>query len=1112
MNVRIAAYLLLVSFMFGAHCAQADELKDAFRDPPSRARPHTWWHWMNGHVSREGITKDLEAMKRIGLGGFQAFHVTDGIPAGPVGYMTPRWRELMKHTALEADRLGLEMCLHNCAGWSSSGGPWVKPENAMFEIVWTESQVRGEADSHTLKQPKTKHGYYRDICVLAFPTPPAEAHAGSPFRLKDAPGKAGFKRLDNPQPDDRDAPLDAMIPLDSIVDLSKNLTAEGHLEWDVPPGEWTVLRFGYTPTGVTNRPAPNEGIGLECNKLSRAGAVQHWNGIVQKVLDDVGELAPKTLNNVLIDSYETGRQNWTHDFATQFSERHGYDLKLYLPTVTGRVVESMEVSERFLWDFRRTIADLFLEEYFGAFAELCHDRGLSLSIEPYGRSFGNFHDVEVAAVADIPMGEFWVNRPDAWHEFSVKLAASAAHVHGRTYVGAESFTAGQVNAAWISHPGSLKALGDRFFAEGLNRIIFHTYVHKPWPDSIRPGMTMGPHGMQLNRKTTWFEQGRSWIDYLSRCQLLLQQGEFVADIAYLASENAPNTFVRRNELSPQPPEGHDYDTLCVRDLMTMRVEAGRVVLPSGMGYRVLVLPPEATIRPAVLDKIRQLVEHGAMVFGPRPKSSPSLAGYPSCDDEVQRLVAGLWRDGGVIDGDNNTLAEVLQGQGAQPDFEVVGDKPNRDVRYAHRRTQDADIYYVANQQLAPDEVSCLFRIAGRQPSLWYPESGKIEPAPVWTKTADDRTSVSLQLGPEESVFVVFSKTESPAPHVSAFVPPEREELKRPTASDVVKVIRAAYGPFNGEDTRRVDVTDQLQRLIDRGDEIIVVGNHLARDPSPGVMKRLRVEFERNGRPQSRVVEEGGTLRLGVSQQPPVFEPSSELTVRDGSIKLRAFSSGEHDIALSNGSSLRISSATAPPPLEIEGPWTLSLMAPGESVKLVGLPELVSLSEHDDDAVKYFAGTAEYECRFDVPNERIGTDKIHQLDLGDVQVLARVMLNGRDLGTLWRAPYTVDVSDALTPGPNKLVVRVTTTWPNRLIGDERLAARPATRRGLRTRSLPIDDLMSGKLPTTTSNYTTWRHWLASDSLHPAGLIGPVKIHHGVTLEVGNPHSRPTEPSE
>lgn len=1108
MNARIAVCFLMVAFTPLAQHAEAAELEDSFLSPPASARPHTWWHWMNGHVSREGITKDLEAMERIGLGGFQAFHVTDGIPAGPVGYMTPRWRELMQHTAREADRLGLEMCLHNCAGWSSSGGPWITPENAMFEIVWTEAQVHGGADGCPLQQPTTRLGYYRDIGVLAFPTPLAEAEGGSAFRLKDAPGKAGFKRLDKPKPDDRIAPPEASIPLNTIVDVTKKISTEGNLEWHAPPGEWTVLRFGYTPTGVTNRPAPKEGIGLECDKLSRTGAVQHWNGIVQKVLDDAGPLAPKTLNNVLVDSYETGRQNWTHDFASQFSERHGYDLKTYLPTVTGRVVESVEVSERFLWDFRRTIADLYLEEYFGAFAQLCHDRGLALSIEPYGRGAGNFHDVEVASVADIPMGEFWVNRPDAWHESSVKLAASAAHAHGRTYVGAESFTAGQINAAWVSHPGSLKARGDYFFAKGLNRIIFHTYVHKPWHDSIRPGMTMGPHGMQLNRKTTWFEQARPWIDYLSRCQLLLQQGDFVADIAYLASENAPNILLKRTELSPPPPAGYDYDSLCTRDLMTMRVEDGRVKLPSGMAYRVLVLPAEKRMRPEVLEKIRQLVDGGATVFGTRPTKSPSLASYPNCDDRVQHSAAAIWRGENVFSSDKSSLGEILRKQDLPPDFEVAGLDQDHDVRYLHRRARHADIYFVTNQRSRLDRVNCVFRTVGRQPYLWRPESGEIEPAGIWTETEDGRTQVSLQLGPEESVFVVFvvfAETKSQAPHALAYVPPKRGQTASLSKSESVKIIRAAYGPFNGEDRRRVDVTRQLQQLIDQGNGAVVVGNHLAKDPAPGVMKRLRVSYERNGKPQHRVVEEGGTLHLGTSSPPPVFEPSSRLAVDDGAVHLRTFISGEHEIALSNGNSVRMSTAT-PSPLEIEGPWALSLQSPDEPLRSIDLPELVSLSEHRDDAVKYFAGTAEYRCRFHVSKEQVGADKIHQLDLGDVQVLARVVLNGHDLGTLWRAPYSVEVTDALVAGPNELVVRVTTTWPNRLIGNDRRAARPAKRRGPSFRSLPMDDLISGKLPDATSTYSTWRHWLASDSLHPAGLIGPVHIYHGIRREAGNPPQR------
>ena len=322
---------------------------------------------MNGNITREGITADLEAMKQIGLGGAQIFNVSEGIPLGPIKYMSPEWLALVKHAATEADRIGLELCMHNCAGWSSSGGPWVTPEFAMQQVTISETTARGPTRlAAVLKQPETKKDFYRDIAVLAFPTP-ADAAA----RIKDIKAKAGYESRYGQLPALVEYPATAVIPRDAIVDLTSRLKIDGLLDWDVPAGNWTILRIGYTPTGAVNAPSPDSGRGLECDKLSKAGLDAHWNNSMAKVIQELGPLAGKTLNNLLIDSYEVGHQNWTRTFREDFKQRRGYDPLMYLPTLTGRIVESGEVSERFLWDMRRTIADLFADNYYSYFAELC---------------------------------------------------------------------------------------------------------------------------------------------------------------------------------------------------------------------------------------------------------------------------------------------------------------------------------------------------------------------------------------------------------------------------------------------------------------------------------------------------------------------------------------------------------------------------------------------------------------------------------------------------------------------------------------------------------------------------------------------------------------------
>lgn len=549
--MRIVVTLLWLVVALAPLSGAPDALEAGFRNPPNSAKPHTWWHWLNGNTSKVGITADLEAMKRAGIGGAQIFNVDCGIPDGPAPVMGDTWQEHTRHAIAEAARLGLEICVHNCPGWSSSGGPWVKPEYAMQMLTWSEQTVVGPLRlSEPLKQPPTRQGYYRDIAVYALPVP-ADA-AAADYRIEGIHAKAGFDRPPLRDPDIRpNAP--AGIAMADIVELTSRMDADGTLSWDVPPGRWTILRLGHTCTGAQNAPAPATGRGLEVDKLSRQAMDAFWPGFMARVIEAAGPAAGRTLNNALIDSYETGYQNWTPAFREEFIARRGYDPQRYLPTVTGRVVGSLEQTERFLWDFRRTIADLWADNYCAYFAELCRRNGMKFSIEPYGN--GGFDNLQVGGLADIPMGEFWV--PNAGAGETLKLAAAAAHTNGRKVVGAESFTADESRGRWLVEPYGIKALGDYVFTQGINRYIFHRYAHQPWTD-LYPGMTMGPWGTHLERTVTWWDQANAWFRYIARCQYLLQSGLFVADLCYFTGEAGPNDLPARHGLQPAPPVGYDY--------------------------------------------------------------------------------------------------------------------------------------------------------------------------------------------------------------------------------------------------------------------------------------------------------------------------------------------------------------------------------------------------------------------------------------------------------------------------------------------------------------------------------------------------------------------------
>ena len=659
---------------------------------------------MNGNVTKEGITADLESMQRVGIGGFQVFNPLEGIPEGPVPYMSPQWLDMMRFAASEADRLGLEMCFHNCAGWSSSGGPWIKPSQAMQTVVISETQAKGPAKfDAVLPQPRTDHGYYRDIAVLAFPTPSAKATIDQlpPKTLSEQQYEYGM------QPAAKEVPAAATVAHDSVIVLTSKLGTDGKLTWDVPAGDWTILRIGHTPTGAQNAPAPVAGRGLECDKLSPEGVEAHWAGGIIPILKHLGPLAGTAVNDVLIDSYEVGDNNWTSKFRDEFIKRRGYDPIPFLPTLAGRYVGSGEMTERFLWDFRRTLCDLFAENYYYRFAELCHEHGLKFSVEPYD---GPFECPQVGAKADIVMGEFWattdLNSIGAVN--TVKLAATVANTHGIPIVGAESFTGSPgPYSNWLGHPGMLKPEGDAMWCLGLNRFIFHTYVHQPWLDKF-PGMTMGQWGTHFGRTNTWWELSKPWMQYIARSQFLLQQGHTVADVLFFAGEAAPNGGVYRPDLKAK---GYEYDVIGTDLIMKLTVKDGRIRTPVGGSYRLLVLPDTPWMTPALAKKVAELVEAGATVLGPKPTKSPSLVNYPACDDLSEEMPTSLGRRrpgertvgrGKFITG--RSVEDILASEKVLPDFKALGGKTKFD--FIHRVVDRIDIYFVANPRRTCAESAC----------------------------------------------------------------------------------------------------------------------------------------------------------------------------------------------------------------------------------------------------------------------------------------------------------------------------------------------------------------------------------------------------------------------
>lgn len=871
-------------------------------------------------------------------------------------------------------------------------------------------------------------------------------------RIEDIPGKAlylrqgGYTTESDALSGQPEFPKDAIIRSEQILDISKHMDSNGLLKWDKPPGRWTVIRFGHTSTGKENHPAPKESMGLECDKLSKKAIEVQFDALVGKMLQDQAAIGAKAVKMTHVDSWEVGSQNWTLGFRSEFQEQRGYDPLPYLPILTGRPIESAEQSERFLWDLRRTIADLLLENYAGHLREIAHQHGLTLSIEAYG--VGPLDELAFGGRADVPMGEFWLGTGRYADIFNVcnKAMASSAHVYGRPIVAAEAFTSDSFYAKWNDHPFALKPLGDLAFTWGINWFVLSEFIMQPWGDR-GPGMTLAGWGSHLNRSNTWWEQSLAWNTYLARCQTLLQGGTFVADVAYLGSENAPYSAPWTKDIDPPLPPGYDCDFLPPEVLLKdATVHDGRLTLTSGMSYRLLVLQPGRAMTPALLRKIKQLVNDGATVMGPRPVNSPSLSDFPRCDDEVRQLAEELW---GECDGSSikenrfgagrvvwgRTLNDVLIKLGAPSDFDCNGAAIGEEIRFIHRRIDGDDVYFVASGIAEAKTFLCTFRAdaKGKRPELWWPDSGRIEPISVFTESATpiginpqggviaSRISIPISFDPYGSVFVVFrSSTE-------------------PRAENIVSVQHNGAAVY-------------------------------------GLAPVLEYQFNAVN------VKQSGDRRW-------IIEAADE---------------GTYNFVTASGHSLKAVIPALPSPISIQGPWELQFPKNLGAPDHVTLDRLISWTEHTDPGVKYFSGTATYRNRFTLREEMVGSDRRLYLDLGQVCVIADVVLNGHNLGTLWKPPFMVDVTDTVTSGNNDLEIRIVNLWPNRLIGDEQLPedcewATPSTRNDPWPRSMGLligswpQWLLENK-PRTSGRvaFTTWKHWFKDDPLLESGLLGPVRI--------------------
>ena len=1044
--------------------AYAEMARD-FADPFGKVRTGCYWYWMAGNVSCEGVRKDLEAMKRAGIDRAYIGDIGEcGNKPGPVKTFSPEWEKALATVFETASRLDIEIGLFNSPGWSQSGGPWVKPEMAMRRLVASVTVVDGPASGVKLPAPKFEYapaGDMRDMCAIAYPAPvdvcaiayPApvgftdrlevkdvndsllqrkgkplvvELESKTPFTAQSAelafidgtaagrvkveaegdggawrtlcdmpfsrvnhvvgvgfsphaPVIASFpsctakrfrvtvnahanhqsrfssvavcgaplvarayekslaKMFETPLPmwneyqwpdDPANLPGTALDPAKAVV-LTGKVAPDGTLDWKVPSGKWVIYRFGAAPTGTKNVPANPEATGYEVDKMSRAHVAAHFDAYLGKILARTPPEHRKAIKHAVLDSYEQGGQNFTDNFAAKFKASFGYDPTPYLPAAFGMSAGSRDDANRFLWDLRRFVADEVAYSYVGGLREASNANGMRTWLECYGHWGFPGEFLQYGGQSDGIAGEYWSS--GSLGDIENRAASSCGHIYGKRQIWAESNTCGGL--PFGRSPADMKGRTDRFFAEGINATILHLYIHQAYERA--PGITAW-FGNEFNRHNTWFKEMNIFTAYLKRCGYMLQQGLNVADIAYFIGEDAPKMT---GIADPAPPRGRQFDYINSEVLRETAFvdEAGRLSLPHGTKYEVLVLPKLETMRPELLLRIEQLVQDGAFVIGPKPRRSPSLVGQPQSDATVKAVADRLW---GNVDGKSVrfrrvgkgviawglSLEDALAMRGSTTDCGFAKGAP---IVYNHRTMKNADVYFISNQSGSRIAEPVSFRVAGRVPELWQAVTGERREAPVW-QTQGNRTEVMMTLEPLESMFVVFAK------------PVGRSSRdRRATAA--------------------------------------------------------------------------GTVR------------------------------------------------------ELTCDWTLSFESDPlhrGPAKPLAMSALADLTRNADPAVKYYSGTVTYRTKFNAAKPAKGERVV--LSFGYVREIARVRVNGRDVGGMWTAPYEVPVTDVLKDGENELEVEVCTSWVNRLVGD---ASMPATKR-------PTWISVGGYSPNSP--------------LRPAGLVGPVNL--------------------
>ncbi|MBQ1429972.1 MAG: hypothetical protein IIZ06_09935, partial [Kiritimatiellae bacterium] len=848
----------------------------------------------------------------------------------------------------------------------------------------------------------------------------------------------------------------AWVKSAEVRDVSKFMKPDGTFAWDAPAGKWAVIRVGHVNTMRRNGPAPKEGTGFECDKLSTKGADVQFDNYIGRLSGEGGPVKGK-MARMLMDSWECSRQTWTPGLDKVFRERLGYDLLTWMPAIFGYVVDSPEASARFLNDWRGFIGDLIADNFYAQMAKRCHDRGMDITFET---AFGDVIPGDVMRFykyADIPMCEFWQPRQHGYvgdHNFKpVYPCVSAAHLYGKKSVAAEALTSFQLT--WDEKLRDLKYVANLHIARGVSHMVFHTYTHNPRTDWLPPGTSFGAHiGTPFLRGQTWWKFMPDFTAYLARCQAMLEAGKPANDVLWYLGDDWDH---KPDENAPFPA-GYKFD-YCNPDALLTRIsvnDKGEWTTPDGIAYRLLWVPESKRMMPETMEKILEGVQKGAKAaFAALPEGISTMRGGAAMQARFDKALAAMKASRNIYVG--RSLESVLAAEKITKDLVAEG------VVWNHRRSDDADWYFVSPARQGVGVSGAVgFRCDG-DVEIWHPETGRSEKA-TYASVKDGRTWVVLSLDPHQGCFVVFKRGGKLDPRTIARVEKEGkvilsagpDGIAKP--KEVCKVIEARYGDLETPGCW-ADVSKNLQKDLDRRVARITVNNAWAEcDPAYQTPKAFAAKIRTfDGKVVSLSAGEGGTVTL-----PQVEPPALSYDAGDG--RLVPFEGGDYRITRVDGSSedIAISAVTT----TLAGPWRVAFPEgwgmPGE-MKIDTLKPWRELGGTPE--AKAFSGTAEYTIDFTLDN--IDGNSFVMLDLGRVESLAKVEVNGKDFGDLWSRPYRVNVAGVVKPGKNTLKVTVTDTWYNRLVFD---AGQPAAKR----RTWTIAGPKKGS------------------ALHDSGLIGPVKI--------------------